>query len=259
MAVFLAKQLCVARQGRTLLQGVNLKVQPGELHVLLGPNGAGKSTVIRALAGEWQASQGELLLDGQALSALSPLQQARRRAVLPQQDSLSFGLSVRELIRLGRYAARDQKPTTTNVIVEAVIAATQIGALADRRYPSLSGGEQRRAQLARVLAQVWDVPEGVLLLDEPTHSLDPAHQHAVLTLLRALADRGHAILASLHDLNLASAYAQQISLMRDGLLIVSGTPRQVLDEAQLQAVYGDSLQFAAVEHEGRRLWLTRRV
>ncbi len=260
MQGYSARQLSVSRQRQRVLHAVNLEVCSGELHVLLGPNGAGKSSLLRTLAGEWPQSEGVLLLDGLALAAMPALQQARRRAVLPQQDGLIFGLRVHELIALGRYAAKDQTASTTDAVLAEVMLATQISALAERRYPSLSGGEQRRVQLARVLAQVWDVPQAILLLDEPTHSLDPAHQHAVLALLQSLAVvKGFAILASLHDLNLASAYAHRISLLKAGRVVATGAAAQVLNSAALQNIYGDSLQFTAIEHAGQRQWITRSV
>ncbi len=259
MNILQARQLGVSLQGRALLQDLSLDIAACELHVLLGPNGAGKSTLLRTLAGEWPPASGGLLFDGRPLAETPPLEQARRRAVLPQHDGLSFGLSVRELIALGRYPCKDQRPATTQAVVDAVMAATQITALADRRYPTLSGGERRRAQLARVLAQVWDVPQALLLLDEPTHSLDLAHQHAVLALLQQLAQQGHAVLISLHELNLAARYANRVSLLRDGHLLASGSPAQVLDEAHLQALYGHSLRFQAVDSDGARQWLTTRA
>ncbi len=251
-----AQQISVWRDGRPLLAETSLQLKAGELHVLLGPNGAGKSTLLRALSGEWRTRSGELSLGGRSLRSLSALEQARARAVLPQQDLLSFGFSVRDLVALGRYASLDQRPAQAQQVIAAVMAATDISHLALRRYPSLSGGERRRAQLARVLAQVWDVPQAVLLLDEPIHSLDLAHQHAVLTLLRAMADRGFAILASLHELNLAASYAHRISLMQPGRIVVTGRPEEVLDEPRLKTIYGDGLRFTAITEGGARQWLT---
>lgn len=251
-----AEQLGIVRQGEPLLQGIDLSIAAGELHVLLGPNGAGKSTLLRTLAGEWPPQRGRLLLDGLPLQAHDALAQARRRAVLPQQDALSFSLGVRELVALGRHPCKDRRPATTRQVVDAVMEATQTSELATRRYPTLSGGERRRVQLARVLAQVWDATAPILLLDEPTHSLDLVHQHAVLALLHALARKGFAILVSLHDLNLAASHADQVSLMQKGRLFATGAPADVLDEARLQALYGDGLRFAAVAHEGGRQWLS---
>ncbi|MES2884834.1 MAG: heme ABC transporter ATP-binding protein [Pseudomonadota bacterium] len=251
-----AEQLGIVRQNVPLLQDISLSVTAGELHVLLGPNGAGKSTLLRALAGEWPPQSGRLLLDGLPLQAHDTLAQARRRAVLPQYDALSFSLGVRELVTLGRHPCKDQRTATTHEVVDAVMEATHTSVLAARRYPTLSGGERRRVQLARVLAQVWDAPAPILLLDEPTHSLDLVHQHAVLALLHGLARKGFAILISLHDLNLASSHADQVSLMRGGRMLATGAAASVLDEARLQALYGEGLRFHAVAHEGATQWLS---
>ncbi len=256
MILLSASRLGVIREGRELLSRVDLQLAAGELHVLLGPTGAGKSTLLRALAGEWPATSGTITLGNTPLTALDALAQARRRAVLPQQDALSFGLTVRQLASLGRYSAVDQRASTQQQIIDAVLQATDLTHLAARPYPELSGGERRRAQLARVLAQVWDVPQALLLLDEPIHSLDLAHQHAVLGLLRQLAARGFAVLASLHELNHAASAAHRISLIQSGCIVACGAPERVLDGARLQALYGDTLQFAQVEHAGTQHWLT---
>lgn len=250
-----ARGISVRRGGRRLLDDVNLLLKPGRLHALLGANGAGKTTLLRVLAGEWPPSSGVVELDGQALQQFTVAALAQQRAVLPQQDVLAFGFTVVELVQLGRLASRDQRPATNRQIVAAVLDATDTAHLADRRYPELSGGERRRAQLARVLAQVWDQPQGLLLLDEPAHSLDVAHQHAVMRLLRSLAERGFGVLASLHELNLASAYADEVSLMRAGRLLTTGPSATVLQPSSLQATYGEALQFTPVAQAGRTLWL----
>lgn len=258
MSLLAARQISVIRDGRTLLADTSLLLHSGELHVLLGPNGAGKSTLLQALSGDWPVSGGEITLRERPLGNLTALDQARARAVLPQHDALSFGFTVHELIALGRYASIKQGPAHQRQVISDVMDATDVTHLARRRYTSLSGGERRRAQLARVLAQVWDVPQAVLLLDEPIHSLDLAHQHAVLALLRALADKGFAILASLHELNLAASYAHRVSLMHPGRILISGTPTEVLDPPQLKALYGDELRFTAIAQDGRQQWLTTR-
>ena len=255
MSALSTHELCVVREGRALLSDVSLQLQAGELHVLLGPNGAGKSTLLQTLSGELPAASGQIRLGDDDLSKLSALQLARRRAVLPQQDGLAFGFSVQELILLGRHAAIDQRPVTTQQVLTAVLQAMDLSHLAQRRYLQLSGGERRRAQIARVLAQTWDVPNAVLLLDEPTHSLDLGHQHAVLSLLRQLAQQGFTILASLHDLNLTAAYAQRVSLLHAGHLVANGSPEAVLTEPRLQAIYGHTLCFTAVSAAGGRQWL----
>lgn len=256
MSPLSATSLRLARRGRLLLDSLSLSLAPGSLHALLGTNGAGKTTLMRVLSGEWMPDTGSVLLAGQPLSQLDARAQARQRAVLPQQDTLTFGFTVAELAGLGRLTARDQRPATTRRIVDAVLDATGTTDLASRRYPELSGGERRRAQLARALAQVWDHPGAVLLLDEPTHSLDLAHQHAVMALLRRLAGQGFAVLASLHELNLAAAYAHQASLLREGRLLATGTTEEVLQVPALKATFGERLQFTAVGSGAARLWLT---
>jgi len=255
MSALEATQLVVDRNGRRLLDQVSLALSPGRLHALLGSNGAGKSSLLRVLSGEWLANGGAVQLGGTALAQLSALAQAQRRAVLPQQDVLAFGFTVTELVGLGRLAARDQSPATTRSVVGAVLDATDISHLAKRPYTELSGGERRRAQLARVLAQVWDHPGAVLLLDEPTHSLDLAHQHSVMALLRRLAEQGFAVLASLHELNLAAAYAHDVSLLRHGRVLASGAVGEVLHPASLRATFGEQLRFTAVPGVEPKLWL----
>ncbi len=255
MNLLVAREISVHRAGHTLLSAASLELAAGELHVLLGPNGAGKSTLLKALSGQWPTQSGSITLSGTPLASLTALQQARQRAVLPQHDALAFGFSVLELVTLGRHAAIRQSASQEQQLIDAVLAATDIAHLRDRHYPTLSGGEQRRAQLARVLAQIWDLPQPVLLLDEPTHSLDLAHQHSMMSLLHTLTVRGFAVLASLHDINLAAAYAHRISLLKAGQLIATGTPATVLDQKALQNLYGEALDFIAVEHNGSRQWL----
>lgn len=254
-----ARQVSLVRDGRTLLKGIDLTLHRGEVHLLLGPNGAGKSSLLRVLAGEWTASGGEIALQGQPLSRWSIPQQARLRAVLPQQDALAFGFTVRELVRLGRIAAARDASSHQQTLIDAVLRATDTLALAERLYPTLSGGERRRAQLARVLAQVWDAPSPVLLLDEPIHSLDLAHQHEVMTLLRAVAARGFTVLASLHDLNLAAAYGQRISLLRAGQLLATDVPARALTPSTLQKLYGESLDFTPHQLGAAPYWQVQRT
>ena len=251
-----AAGLYLSRGGRALLSDAGFSLESGELHALLGANGAGKSTLLRILAGEWSPASGSVHLKGQPLQKLAPLIQARCRAVLPQHDQLCFGFSVREVVALGRLAARQRSRSHEANLIAEVMAATGIATLATRSYPTLSGGEQRRVQLARVLAQVWDAEQPVLLLDEPTHSLDPAHQHHVMELLRTLTMRGFGIAVSLHELNLAAAYADRVSLLRAGRILTTGPVASVLNPANLAATYGEALHFTSVLQNERPLWLS---
>jgi iron complex transport system ATP-binding protein len=236
-----ATQVSVTVAGRPLLQSVSLALQPGHLHAVLGPNGAGKSTLLRLLAGERSPDQGEVTLAGRPLRDWSAAALARQRAVLPQQDELDFGFRVEEVVALGRLPCPRQAPAQERALQQQVLQATGALHLWGRAYPGLSGGERRRVQLARVLAQVWEplnTGPRYLLLDEPTASLDLAHQHGCLAAARAFASQGNGVIAILHDPNLALAHADTVSLLHEGRVLASGTPAAVLTPARLREAFG---------------------
>ena len=215
---------------KTLLQQVSFRARPGEILAVVGANGAGKSTLLRLLSGDLPPTAGHLYFDGQPLAAHPPAALARRRAVLTQQHGLALAFPVQELVLMGRYPHFGGTPTARDhaVVAEALHTVGLTG-LAGRSYPTLSGGEQQRAQLARVLAQVWEAQHGFLLLDEPLTGLDPLHQHHTLAVVRDLAhQRGFGAVVVLHDLNLAAQYADQVLLLRQGQVVAHGAPAAVL-------------------------------
>jgi iron complex transport system ATP-binding protein len=216
----------------TLLHGVSLKVQPGEVVVLVGPNGAGKSTLMHILSGDLAPTSGEVVLDGRSLTAYRPHELATRRAVLPQQSLLQFAFTVREVVEMGR-APHDDSPATLRANVDRALERTELTAFAERVYPSLSGGEKSRAQLARVIAQ--EAP--LLLLDEPTAALDLRHQQHVMDLARDIAAEGGSVIAVVHDLNLASTTAHRIAVLHQGQIVADGEPWAVMDAQMLSEVY----------------------
>lgn len=228
------------------IDGVSLRIAPGELHVLLGPNGAGKSTLLGLLAGDLKPTEGNVVLDDQPLARWSMTALARRRAVMMQREHLPFPFTVREVVSLGRLPwQRDEASPVERRKVTEALAQAGAAALADRRYPELSGGERARVQLARALAQIagdthdeGDRRGCYLLLDEPTASLDFAFQHHSLITMRQLADRGVGVLAILQDPNLALRHADVVSLLDRGRLVASGSPAEVLDAERLSTVYG---------------------
>lgn len=234
--------------GRQLLGGVSIEVRPGELHAVLGVNGAGKSTLLKLLAGDLRPSLGEVHLNGREIRSWPLRQRARLRAVLPQGDNLRFAFSAREVVALGRQAALSGSPEQESAVVAAAMAEADVLALAERSYLQLSGGERQRVQVARVLAQLT-LPPGqpptprYLLLDEPTAALDLAHQHACMALLRRGLGSGLGVLAVLHDINLASSYADTVSLLHQGRLLVQGPPAVALTPELLGQAYGGSLRF----------------
>lgn len=229
------QNLNVSLGGTRIVAGIDLNLAAGELVMLLGPNGAGKSTFLKALSGEAKY-QGKILLSGQELTAWQPEHLACHRAVMPQRVDVNFPLTVEEVVRLGRpRSASSQDP-----VVLELLRALELEHLMHRMVPGLSGGEQQRLQLARVLAQIIDCPgESLLLLDECTSALDPAHQQLVLELVRHLARRrGIAVLAIVHDLNLAAQFGDRLMLMESGRCILEGNAAQVLTPATLKLVYG---------------------
>lgn len=254
--MLIADALTVKREGRLLLAGVSLQARPGEVHVILGPNGAGKSTLLRILSGDLRADAGQASLDGRPLASWPLRELARRRAVLPQQDSLRFSFTATEVVALGRMPFADSGLVNEQGIIEEALAATGVQHLAQRRYPTLSGGERARVQLARVLAQLWPQPQTTearyLLLDEPTASLDLAHQYACLRQMRRFATDGGGVVAVLHDPNQALAVADRVSLLLGGRLMASGTPADVLTPDRLSALYEVPLE-VHLSHDGHRI------
>lgn len=221
-------------EGHRILSDVAFAAHPGQLHALIGPNGAGKSTLLGVIAGDQNVTSGTVRISGKKLSEWSVRQLARERAVLLQDHSVFFPFSVRQVVEMGRTPwARSPREDDDEDVVAASLAATDIEHLADRRIPSLSGGESARTAFARVLAQ----QTGILLLDEPTAALDLGHQEAVLQLARERAQAGDAVVVVLHDLTLAAAWSDRITLLERGQVVATGTPVDVLTAERISAVY----------------------
>lgn len=219
---------------RRVLDNVDLDVTAGAVLALVGPNGAGKSTLLAVLAGELEPGAGSVELDGQPLGRWTPIDMARRRAVLPQSHTVGFPFTAAEVIAMGRAPwQRTPRADRDEAVIAAAMAATDCAHLAGRSFPSLSGGERARVALARVLAQ----DTATLLLDEPTAALDLGHQEAVLTLAADRAAAGAAVVVVLHDLASAAAYADRVAVLDGGRLAAAGTPRDVLTGELLSSVY----------------------
>ncbi|MFE6922310.1 heme ABC transporter ATP-binding protein [Nocardia sp. NPDC057663] len=229
-----ATGLTVQRGTRTVLEDVDFQVAAGEIVALVGPNGAGKSSLLAALAGELAPSTGTVTLEGHALAHWTHADMARRRAVLPQSHAVGFPFTAREVVAMGR-APWLHTPAAEHDddLIAAALAATDVTHLAGRVFPSLSGGERARVALARVLAQ----DTATLLLDEPTAALDIGHQEAVLRLAATRAAAGAAVVVVVHDLGVAAAYADRVTVLDAGRVAVDGPPRQVLTRELLTGIY----------------------
>ncbi len=238
MSALEAKSVSVRLGDRTVVAQASLAIRPGRVTVLIGPNGAGKSSLLAALAGDLSPSQGEVALDGMALSAFRPAELARRRAVLTQTVELAFPFTVDEVVRLG--LPQGLARAEADAAVEQALAAVDLAGAGPRSSTAMSGGERQRAHLARVLAQLAAAPDGrprYLLLDEPTANLDLAHQLATLAIARRHADAGGGVLAVLHDVNLAAMAADELVAMKAGRIVAAGPPAAVLTDATIAAVY----------------------
>jgi len=242
---------------KSLLSEIDLEIHDGALAVIVGPNGAGKSTLLALLAGERMPDSGTVLLDGQPISAHSARAQALRRAILPQSSSLQFAFTVDDIARLGAACARDAGSTVDlDDLVDAALGDAGIRHLQHRFVTTLSGGERQRAHLARCLVQLRASPlrgPKILLLDEPTASLDPAHQHHIMALSARLAAEGHAVVAVVHDLNLASAYADHLVMLSDGRKVFDGGVPDGLTRDRLARVFDLDAQILAHPETGRPL------
>lgn len=240
--LLVARELHVTRQGRDVLQGINLRAHPGRLLALVGPNGAGKSSLLGALAGWIAPSMGEVSLDGKLLKQWPAMALARRRAMLSQNVQLGFAFRVEEVVMLGR-TPHGQRTAHDLAIVDEALQVAQVAHLRGRNFLELSGGEQQRVQLARVLAQVWEKEDGPcwLLLDEPEAGLDIAHQYDMLRQMQRLSRKGYGVIVVLHDLNLAARYADDVAVMAQGRIVRFGTPDDALDSQALSKVYSLAL------------------
>jgi len=205
---------------------------------LLGPNGSGKTTLLKLLAGTLEPSGGGVLLDGAPLAAMARRDIARRIAVVPQETHAAFDFSALEIVMMGRYPhlrAFELEGEADFAIARRALAATGTAPYEHRRFSTLSGGEKQRVVIASALAQATDV----LLLDEPTASLDVGYQLEIAALLRRLnEERGVTMIVSTHDLNLAATLCSELALLQEGRVVAYGATQDVLTPDHIRQVYG---------------------
>ncbi|MGP3533400.1 heme ABC transporter ATP-binding protein [Microbacterium sp. RD1] len=238
-----------------ILAEASVQIRAGEVHALVGPNGAGKSTLFGVLAGDVTTSTGSAWLDGRKLAAYPARELARLRAVLLQQNAVSFPFTVSEVVAMGRAPwARSVHADEDEKAIRAAMTDTDVVELGSRTMPSLSGGERARVALARVLAQ----RTGIILLDEPTAALDLRHQEDVLALARRRAHEGAAVAVVLHDLNAAISSSDRVTLLSRGTVVASGAPAEVLTAARIEEVYDQPVDVFPHPRTGLPVVLPRR-
>ncbi|MDH6677464.1 ABC-type cobalamin/Fe3+-siderophores transport system ATPase subunit [Rhodococcus sp. LBL1] len=248
-ALLSLRGVAIDRGRRTVLSGLDLDIAPGSVVGLIGPNGSGKTTLLSAIGAGAPVRSGGIYCDETELTRLRPPQRARYVAYVPQHTHLDFDLSVREIVELGTLVTGSAE--TRESLVTTAMTRAGCAHLADRPASRLSGGESQLVHIARALAQ--DAP--VLVMDEPISALDIAHQLAVLTLARAHvcdADARHprAVVASLHDIDLAARFCDHLVLLSAGEVVASGPPDEVLDAAVLSEVYGVSVRTSRDDASG---------
>jgi iron complex transport system ATP-binding protein len=239
-AALVSERLRIEVPGRVLVDSLDLTVQTGEFCALLGGNGTGKSLLLRTLAGLRPATRGAVLLGGRALDSLTRREIATRLGFLPQDPDAAPQGVLHETVLLGRFAHLglwDGVSMEDRARADAALAHVGLASLAQRELATLSGGELRRAAMARLLVQA----PAVYLVDEPTNHLDPAQQLAILERLRVLARAGAAVIASLHDANLALRFADRVLLL-DGDGAAETVSCAALDAARLERLYGVPFQ-----------------
>ncbi|WP_109508672.1 heme ABC transporter ATP-binding protein [Nocardioides speluncae] len=234
MSVLTASNVVVRYGAAEVLAGVDLRVDRGELVALVGPNGAGKSTLLAMLSGDQEPTSGTVEILGRPVAEWRLRALARERAMLTQEQRIAFPFSAREVVTMGRAPWRGRPEEDLDELeVAAAMHTAEVTHLADRAFGSMSGGEKGRTSYARVLAQ----QTGVLLLDEPTASLDLRHQETLLDSVRSRVREGAAAVAVLHDLNLAAAWSDRIVLLHQGRVVSDGPPSAVLRPELLSEVY----------------------
>lgn len=249
-----ARSVSVKRGARTVLNDVNFHAEPGAVAVIVGPNGSGKSTLLGAVSGDL-AYAGSISMNGKEISTSKPVEQAAMRAVLPQATTLSFPFTVREIVGLGIVGGHaGVSGHLLRTLPDQALARVDLEGFAGRQYQELSGGEQQRVQLARVLCQVWTpVLSGKprwLLLDEPVSSLDIKHQLAIMGVAREFARAGGGVVAILHDLNLAAMFADAIHVLSSGRILATGAPLDVLRDTVIEQAFDCRLKVGALPANG---------
>ena len=224
--------------GEKIISHLDLEIIPGEITAILGPNGAGKSTALKILAGDIQPSSGDVKYNNINLSEISIVERARLRGVMSQSQTVAFDFTTLEIIEMGWIHENNESYSDA---LEEIITICDLHSLLFRRFNTLSGGEQKRVNFARILLQLWipkpDNYSRYLLLDEPFTNLDIFHELKMLKIIKSYLSKNVGILIVLHDLNIARKLADNVTLMRDGRTIRQGPTDEVFQEELLSKTF----------------------
>lgn len=246
----------LAYDQRVIAERLDVEITPGSFTVIVGPNACGKSTLLRAMARLLKPTAGQILLDGKAIAQQSPKQVARKLGLLPQTSIAPDGIRVIDLVARGRHPHQSmlrQWSREDRAAVDSALELTGTDALRNRFVDELSGGQRQRVWVAMLLAQ----ESPTMLLDEPTTFLDIAHQYDLLKLFARLNAEGRTIVAVLHDLNQAARFADTIVMMRDGEVVATGTPADVVTADNVERVFGLPCTVITDPHSGTPMIVAR--
>ena len=224
---------------KQVLTDISTEIEPCKLTTILGPNGAGKTSLLKCLSGTINNFSGTVKYNNRNIKDYSLHELSTFRAVLSQSNPVSFPFSVLEIVLMGRNPFKEMSNSNQDheIATEALNIVDALH-LKDRVFPTLSGGEQQRVQLARILTQLWNINNSILFLDEPTSALDLKHQHEVLETVKSLTiENNMTVVCILHDLNLAAYYSDKTILMLEGKLFSNGETNQILTENNIEEVY----------------------
>jgi iron complex transport system ATP-binding protein len=249
-----ASHLYFQKNGADLLHDLSFDLHAGEILAIIGPNGAGKTALLNALLGDIQLTSGDIKFAGLAMQRWSVATRAKHLAVLPQLSLLNFPYTVDEVVALGR-TPHSTGIKTDQVIIQAAMTAMDIGYLRGRLYTQLSGGEKQRTQLARVMAQIWrgeDAEPRLLILDEPTSSLDLGHKQQLMQSVHQFSAQGVAVIMVEHDLTVVGNYAQKVLALQCGRSIAQGPVDEVLNQTMVQNLFGASVHLLVDPETGKK-------
>lgn len=237
------KQVSYQVKEKSILESIDLKIQPHSVSAVVGPNGAGKSTLLSLLSREIGDGK-NISFKGEALKNWKITELSRQKAKFSQDHNASIPLKVGEVVMMGRYPYFKNRPRPEDfAVTKNLMRQMEILGMQNRDYKSLSGGEKQRVHLARVFSQLENKDGShLLLLDEPLNNLDVKHQHRLMNLIENFAARGNAVVVVMHDLNLTARFAHQIILMKNGKILSCDTPKEIFREELIGEAYDFSCQ-----------------